>query len=430
MAALVASPWDPCMSDDDSVERFNERSTAREQLFRDAARRFNTTQLSSPIWAFFQVADLNMLREFTHSRVGWESVYLSGSDGCTALNEIRAKDTISLWSQHYRAIVQNAEDPIEKQDAAINKRSHSIAFLSTPAGPPRSQDVAQVITSRTRSRKPLGGSEFSVSRSRPLKEKAKLRDGNRCVITLLAPVDVCHIYPWCAFGGDDTKTTQRVERFWSLLRVFWPVEKVNSWRSKIFVDPRNPNRGTETVKNMITLSASAHRLHSIGAFALRPVRITQDKTQLELEFHWLARREREAMARIGLLDPPDSTRGRTSSRHDYERLGRLDSPSSLTLLETGTKFTMTTDDPDDKPLPDPELLELQWYLQRVFSMSGAADWLDKDSEHDSDASVDAIRAFDQTSEVNIPGWLEDVQGLDDQTQTRMSSPDGSVVDGP
>jgi hypothetical protein len=42
------------------------------------------------------------------------------------------------------------------------------------------------------------------------------------------------------------------------------------------------------------------------------------------------------------------------------------------------------------PLPDPQLLELKWYLQRVLAMTGAPDWLndlDGCSEYDWDARV-------------------------------------------
>src|SRR6202012_5736148 len=107
-----------------------------------------------------------------------------------------------------------------------------------------------------------------------------------------------------------------------------------------------------------------HRIHARGAFALRPVRMSQDKTQLELEFHWLARRERETWARMSLLDPPPTTRGRTFSLSPWETIVPLpDGDTPTYRIRSGDKFMMTTKDPAKLPLPDPELLELQWLLQ-------------------------------------------------------------------
>ena len=40
-------------------------------------------------------------------------------------------------------------------------------------------------------------------------------------------------------------------------------------------------------------------------------------------------------------------------------------------MTTGDRFTMTTTDPERMPLPSVELLDLQFYLQRIASMSAA-----------------------------------------------------------
>jgi hypothetical protein len=267
------------------------------------------------------------------------------------------------------------------------------------------------------------------------------------VLQLMKPTNERHILAWCAFsGGSKTENKavmiQRMDNFWKLLKVFWPEEKVDAWKSKIFLDKTDPF-GTETVKNMICLTPSAHLLHSRGAFALRPVSTTEDGKQLVIEFHWLSRQERKAGERMGLLDHPNSTRGRISQDED-EQLYRKETSRSSLAIKSGTRITMTTDDLDDKPLPDPGLLELQWHLQRVFAMAGAADWVDDDVDHVSDVFFDLLRAFDQISEaissvnetpgivaaseppalVDIEGWLAGILGDD-----RMSSPDVSPDDG-
>jgi hypothetical protein len=83
-------------------------------------------------------------------------------------------------------------------------------------------------------------------------------------------------------------------------------------------------------------------------------------------------------------------------------------------IVSGYTFPMTTNDTANKPLPGHELLELQWHLQRVLSMAGAADWLGKDFDHDLDDRVDPLPAFDENSEtvdpeVYVSEWLAGLQ---------------------
>jgi len=54
------------------------------------------------------------------------------------------------------------------------------------------------------------------------------------------------------------------------------------------------------------------------------------------------------------------------------------------LIRSGDMFTLTTDDPDKKPLPSFKLLELQWILQKITAMSG------DDGEPSSDSSSDWV----------------------------------------
>jgi hypothetical protein len=50
-----------------------------------------------------------------------------------------------------------------------------------------------------------------------------------------------------------------------------------------------------------------------------------------------------------------------------------DGKSNYQLIRTGDVFTFTTADPENLPLPNRNLLEMQWYLLRVTAMSGAAE---------------------------------------------------------
>jgi hypothetical protein len=56
------------------------------------------------------------------------------------------------------------------------------------------------------------------------------------------------------------------------------------------------------------------------------------------------------------------------------------------LIKSGEFFELKTDDAIERPLPSFKLLEMQWFLQRVIGMAGAAgpyeDWLDEDSDEE------------------------------------------------
>lgn len=83
------------------------------------------------------------------------------------------------------------------------------------------------------------------------------------------------------------------------------------------------------------------------------------------------------MPTISLTTIPLSTRNLESN--DETRL--IDCRQSEDRrIKSGDLFELTTDDPEARPLPSMALLEMQWFLQRVMGMAGAADEL-KDSEY-------------------------------------------------
>jgi hypothetical protein len=77
----------------------------------------------------------------------------------------------------------------------------------------------------------------------------------------MAAVDAVPTYPLCSLGGVSKSTAYRVELFRDVLEMFIDKEKVKAWRTK----------GTKTVKNMLTLTATLHSFYTAGAFALRPI---------------------------------------------------------------------------------------------------------------------------------------------------------------
>ena len=64
--------------------------------------------------------------------------------------------------------------------------------------------------------------------------------------------------------------------------------------------------------------------------------------------------------------------------------------AALRYIKSGDWFEMRTDDPEARPLPSWELLEMQWFLQRVVGMAGAAEFRETTPapEDDLDDEVD------------------------------------------
>lgn len=109
-----------------------------------------------------------------------------------------------------------------------------------------------------------------------------------------------------------------------------------------------------------------------GAFALKP--ISCDKTTLKVQFFW-QKKQQEAQTAISLLTTPFSTEGLSQNTDvlggGAVKLFREDGGEEK--IQSGDFFTLQTDDPETKPLPSFTILELQWFLQRVMGMAGAAD---------------------------------------------------------
>jgi hypothetical protein len=72
-------------------------------------------------------------------------------------------------------------------------------------------------------------------------------------------------------------------------------------------------------------------------------------------------------------------------------------------VKSGQKFTLKTSDPIRLPLPSKELLELQWHLNRIVSMSAAAEVRDEEDDEDNgDGSV----IMRQDLHSNVEAWIE------------------------
>jgi len=182
--------------------------------------------------------------------------------------------------------------------------------------------------------------------------------------------EAAHIYP---FSMGKLKESEPSTSIWNVLRQFWSEERVNSWYNAVFPT------GTEVVHNLMSLSPNAHAFHGRGFFALEPMEISDNKERLKVKFFWLRRYKYSKGEKVDILSRPSLP-------------GNLDpGPGGPGLLNvqtrreicSGDEIWLETEDPESLPLPDWRLLEMQWFLNRVVAMSGAAEPRD-DFDEDGD----------------------------------------------
>lgn len=172
------------------------------------------------------------------------------------------------------------------------------------------------------------------------------------------------------------------------MRNFSPKEKVEAWEAELF--PAGIHEfGIERVYNLITLSRGAHDMWARGAFALKPISESDDKTTLKLQFFW-QKKQQEAQTAMSLLTTPFSTEGLSQNTDVFNGVAKLlREDENVAAIRSGDYFTLQTNDPATKPLPSFTLLELQWFLQRIQGMAGAAD-VDWPSLSDSGSNISDI----------------------------------------
>ena len=215
-------------------------------------------------------------------------------------------------------------------------------------------------------------------------QKCLERDGERCILTKLSHPEVAHIFPYSMLNSPppnkEWKTPDLVPKFWSLLYLFWGEDQVNKWRRKIFPNSEYPNTGVDETFNLICLTATAHEMWNQGQFALKPLELSSDNKELTVQFYWQIPNKYQPESRIDLLTEPVSSKGLDGSAGDFLALRRDSTP----FIRSGEVFAFKTTDPENKPLPSMELLTMQWYLQRLVAMSGAAGWPRLDWNDDDD----------------------------------------------
>jgi hypothetical protein len=122
------------------------------------------------------------------------------------------------------------------------------------------------------------------------------------------------------------------------------------------------------------------------------------QTELKLEFHWLHREKRDQTGPVSLLEEPEYNKSECSGKMGPVLI--RDKEKKCPLVYSGHVITMTTIDPEGVPLPDTGTLEMQFLLQRIFAMSGPAEWQDRE-DHDDDDDETGVAAHDTVEDEGI-----------------------------
>ena len=201
------------------------------------------------------------------------------------------------------------------------------------------------------------------------------------------------------------------------------------WENTIFSNPKCPGVGIESCFNSISLRRDAHDLWNRGLFALKPLELSPNRKRLTVQFFWQVRGKHTTKDRIDLLTEPTSSEGLDEVEEDGAWLEyRKDDGFPRRPIRSGDQFTFTTEDPEKLPLPSVELLEMQWVLQRLVGMSGAAGWPSLD-EYDDDSVDDNDDWLTPDSSVHnslkrVREWIgaEGAANITPETPTDTSSP--------
>ncbi len=262
------------------------------------------------------------------------------------------------------------------------------------------------------------------------KDAAKQRDNFCCVLTGDIAIEVAHIYPFHSIKhrGEDKVGQRHV--FWGCLKNFWPEEKVATWKAELF--PEGIDKiGLERPYNLITLSRTAHDGWGRGAFALKPISMSDDKTTLKIQFFWQKRQNDTQATTMSLSTTPFSTKDLDRNEGAYDHgPSMLFNYSTRELITSGQFFELHTDDAIKRPLPSFQLLEMQWFLQRVLGMAGAAGDLDwEDWDEDSDEEIPSLE-LDEVGDTSFVSTDIPSLGSDEVGDTSLVSTDPSLQSSP
>ncbi|KAJ5104548.1 hypothetical protein NUU61_001895 [Penicillium alfredii] len=350
-------------------ERFNNRSAERTALLRQLKKALQGRDVSVQFWACVQVCDLSKL-EFLVELAGLSPKAMDIiTDLCCTLPY--------KWIQR-----------------------------------PSPFDDLRTISTASAS-----GSQQTSSRS--ARNGARERDGHKCVITGTRKVyQVAPIFP--SHGGSEAVSDDSsAPTIWKFVDVFWNRATAERWHKAAF-NALDDFESANGCTNLICLRNDLRAAWANGLFALRPVFVSPDSTEMEVEFHWQPKQFHEPYDHVDVLKVPISSEGVSSV--EGLLVVRSTKENGFLPIESGDRFMLRTDDPKSRPLPSYDLLDMQWHLNRIVAMSAAPEIFneddDEDEEDDEDDSCTAKPLYRQPPS-DVLDWIQ-------YPSSSSSSCDGSI----
>lgn len=330
-------------------EYLNIPSARRLQLMTELGEALGNELVPAPFWACLQVCNLERLQTMINvARV--DPLFITFfADRCHEIPRV--------WMQHTPQ--ESPATSISTDDSCSRSQKRS----ST------GDDLPKPKKSR-------------VSRAAEPREKARERDHKACALTGEIPIDVAHIYPNCLISSHNL---DRIPNFWKALSAFWSPGQIRTWESKIFRDPQHPAKPFDHCFNLICLEKGIHGMWGDGFIAFRPLHYHDDMKKLDIQLFWQPNQGHELKDRIPITKKAISSSGLSrSSRLDGTPTRRIAIGNDAEFVKSGHIFTLSTHDPITHPLPSKEILDMQWHLTRVVSLSGAAGTADLNVDDDDD----------------------------------------------
>ncbi|KLJ06282.1 hypothetical protein EMPG_09286 [Blastomyces silverae] len=318
---------------------------------------------SRELWACLHVADLSSLRSIVEDikRHRYPQLVLTGFDLC-----VKESKLVRHWMQQSRGgsrASSTATTPLQPSTLA-----HDLVSFSLP-------HVGKYCCILTKN------------------NQCRTRDQRQCVITKSSePIEVAHISP---LAMRDLQTEEaRAQRFslGKTLKLFWTEEKVNRWLSAI-------QATTETSKNLFCLAPNAHAYQGRAYFALKHIRSNEENTRCTVMFMWLPHFDNPHLLRVST--EPSAVPDIKLRKDGAGGVVGLWNVSTGLPVFTGDQIVLETTDPVSLPLPDVDLLELHWVLQRVVAMAGGAEPRDDTYEADDEDDDECGTWTDDNSDVSV-----------------------------
>lgn len=340
----------------------------RAELIAELARRVDIGRFNTSAWLFLWFSDLTTLHEIVNSAsspsfcavasctLGWDSKAMDQFLQACEFSVIDRERWRSIYTDNlflYRACwIGHIRKPHLCQNVCPNKQCHGFS---------------------NRRRSYLIGELFFYPFFLQNTDSSQCmdRDSVQCVVTKCSDlVEVCHIVPFLFIKNEQT---------WRRLRLFWPQEQVDTWKNFF----GGQDYRTEFLRNSICLTSYVRDMWQNGLCTFKPVEKRNgegDEEYLTLEFYYLPPPIPMNSVRVSVGTRPLIPSNLTKSPGNLAVVNY----EKGVFLVSGDKFTLRTHNKHTHPLPSWELLMMQWNIQRIAGLRGAAELFDDDEEDESD----------------------------------------------